>query len=75
MGRALLLFSLCAVLATLSVSLAAREQMPGAPETIQDLTSEEVLNAAQAAVKELNRRSNSMFKTVMVKVTQGTFQV
>lgn len=49
--------------------------MAGAPETIQDLTSEEVTNAAQAALKELNRRSNSMFKTVLVKVTQGTFQV
>lgn len=47
----------------------------GAPVVLEDVHDEYVLAAAEAAVSELNKRSNSLFKTVLVEVLHGTAQV
>ena len=70
MKQALLLACVCAVMA---VSTATG--MPGAPVPISDLTNTVVVTAAEKAVEEINLRSNSLFKTVLVEVTGGTVQV
>ena len=49
--------------------------IPGGIEKINDLESEEVLAVAGAVVDRLNELSNSLYKTVLVKVTEGTVQV
>lgn len=49
--------------------------IPGGAEKIKDLESDEVQAAARAAVTHLNKISDSEFKTVLVKVTEGTVQV
>ena len=60
---------LCAVVAPLSADL------PGGVRKIDDLESEEVQAAARAVVTRLNQISNSVYKTVLVRVTAGTVQV
>lgn len=64
-----LFFLLCAAVSPLSADLA------GGIRRIDDLESDEVQSAAQAAVTHLNKESNSVFKTVLVRVTAGTVQV
>lgn len=49
--------------------------MVGAPVPLQDLHDESVLAAAEAAVSELNKKSNAIFKTVLVEILDGTSQV
>ena len=48
---------------------------PGAPRPLVDLDSQYILNAAQVAVTDLNKMSNSLYKMVLVQVLQGTVQV
>ena len=60
---------LCAVVAPLSADLL------GGVRKIDDLESEEVQAAARAVVTRLNQISNSVYKTVLVRVTAGTVQV
>lgn len=67
-----LLLSL-ALLNAVVTSLSATS--PGGVERIKDLESDEVQRAAGAAVNQLNELSDSEFKTVLVKVTEGTVQV
>ena len=47
----------------------------GAPETLKDLHDSYVVGAAEVAVTELNRRSNSLYKLVLIEVLHGTSQV
>lgn len=49
--------------------------VPGGVEKINDLESDEVQAAARVAVNQINKLSNSEFKTVLVKVTEGSVQV
>ena len=46
----------------------------GAAVPIEDVHDSYVVAAAQVAVTELNRRSNSLFKMVLVEVLHGTAQ-
>lgn len=63
------------------VELGGREKeeeenhMVGAPVPLKDLHDESVLAAAEAAVSELNKKSNAIFKTVLVEILDGTSQV
>lgn len=68
----LVLFS--ALLSAVVVSLSANGNLGGV-EKIQDLGSDEIQAAARAAVSRLNEISDSEFKKVLVKVTEGTVQV
>lgn len=47
----------------------------GAPVPVDNVQDPEVLAAADAAVTEINRRSNSLYKMVLVEVLQATVQV
>jgi hypothetical protein len=47
----------------------------GAPVPLEDLHDQYVTEAAQVAVTELNKMSNSLFKSVLVTVVDGTAQV
>ena len=47
----------------------------GAPVPLEDVHDKYVVGAAEAAVAELNKRSNSLFKTVLVEVLHGAAQV
>lgn len=67
--KLLLLALLNAVVASLSAT------SPGGVEKIKFLESDEVQRAAGAAVNQLNELSDSEFKTMLVKVTEGTVQV
>ena len=51
------------------------DHMAGAPVPLQDLHDESVLAAAEAVVSELNKKSNAIFKTVLVEILDGTSQV
>ena len=49
---------------------------PGGMEEIDDLESDEVLAAANAAVSRIDAdTTNSLYKTLLVAVTDGTSQV
>ena len=48
---------------------------PGGMEEIDDLESDEVLAAANAAVSRVDADTNSIYKTLLVAVTDGTLQV
>ena len=58
-----------------SALVAPQWATPGGVEKIDDLGSEEVLAAAQAAVDRLNQGSNSLYEMLLVEVLDGTQQV
>ena len=47
----------------------------GAPRPLKDLNDPYVQKAAQFAVSEMNKQSNSLNKIVLMKVESGTVQV
>lgn len=47
----------------------------GGPSQIEDVTDPSVVAAADFAVTEMNRKSNSMYKLVRSKIVSGTVQV
>ena len=47
----------------------------GAPRPLKNLNDPYVQNAAQFAVSEMNKQSNSLNKVVLIKVESGTVQV
>ena len=47
----------------------------GAPVPVEDVQDPDILAAADVAVTELNKRSNSLYKMVLVEVLKGTVQV
>ena len=47
----------------------------GAPSQIKDVTDPSVVAAADFAVTEMNKRSNSLHKLVRSKIVSGTVQV
>ena len=49
--------------------------MVGAPRPLKNLNDPYVQKAAQFAVSEMNKQSNSLNKMVLVKVESGTVQV
>lgn len=48
---------------------------PGAPSQIEDVTEPSVVAAADFAVTEMNKQSNSEYKLVRSKIVSGTVQV
>ena len=51
------------------------EDIVGGTVPLRDSRDEYVVGAAEAAVTELNRKSNALFKTVLVDIVDGTSQV
>ena len=51
-----------------------RSHKLGAAVPIEDVHDSYVMAAANVAITELNRRSNSLFKTVLVEILHGTVQ-
>ena len=49
--------------------------MVGAPILLKDPKDQYAVRAAQFAVQELNKMSNSLMKLVLVKISDGTVQV
>ena len=47
----------------------------GGPSQIEDVTDPSVVAAADYAVTEMNKRSNSLYKLVRAKIVSGTVQV
>ena len=47
----------------------------GAPVPVEDVQDPDILAAADVAVTELNKRSNSLYKMVLMEVLEGTVQV
>ena len=47
----------------------------GGTVPLHNSRDEYVMGAAEAAVTELNRKSNALFKTVLVDIVDGTSQV
>ena len=52
-----------------------KSRLVGAPVALEDPTDKEVVAAASMAVEELNRKSNSQEKLMLVEVLGGTVQV
>ena len=52
-----------------------KSHLVGAPVTLKDPNDKEVVAAASVAVEELNRKSNSLEKLMLVEVLGGTVQV
>ena len=48
---------------------------PGGPSQIDDVTDESVVAAADFAVTEMNKRSNSEYKLIRSNIVGGTMQV
>ncbi|XP_065920404.1 cystatin-like [Dysidea avara] len=48
---------------------------PGGPSQIDDVTDESVVAAADFAVTEMNKRSNSEYKLVRSNIVGGTMQI
>ena len=51
------------------------EDIVGGTVPLHNSRDEYVVGAAEAAVTELNRKSNALFKTVLVDIVDGTSQV
>ena len=47
----------------------------GGPSQVDDVTDPSVVAAADFAVTEMNKRSNSVYKLVRSKIVSGTVQV
>jgi len=48
---------------------------PGGPSQIEDVTDSSVVAAADFAVTEMNKKSNSVYKLVRSRIVSGTMQV
>ncbi len=61
--------------AVTTLSAGRGHHLAGGQEPLVDLKDEYAVSAAQAALTELNWKSNSQNKMVLVEITKGTTQV
>ena len=66
---------LLAVVCLVGCFLPTLEGMVGAPIPLEDFKEQYAVAAAQFAVQELNKMSNSLMKLVLVGISDGTVQV
>ena len=69
------MFAKIAILVLLVAAGVGATFIAGGPKQIKDVSDPSVVEAADFAVTEMNKRSNSMYKLVCSEIVSGTMQV